>query len=51
MDMQTLVVITILVVAIGYAGFLVVKKTKAFSPKSGCGTDCGCNGASKKLTS
>ncbi|MBK6723813.1 MAG: FeoB-associated Cys-rich membrane protein, partial [Acidobacteria bacterium] len=47
MNIQTIIVIAIIIAAALYAGSLVAKRVLSFSPKKGCGTDCGCNGASK----
>ncbi|MBK6590951.1 MAG: FeoB-associated Cys-rich membrane protein [Acidobacteria bacterium] len=51
MNIQTIIVIAIIIAAALYAGSLVAKRVLSFSPKKGCGTDCGCNGASKNLPS
>ena len=51
MNFQMIIVLVIIAAAFVYAGVLVAKKTKSFSPKSDCGGDCGCNGAAKKLPS
>lgn len=46
--MQFAIVIAIIVAALAYAGVTLFRKRRAFSPKSGCGSDdCGCNGGSK----
>jgi hypothetical protein len=48
MDLQTIIVVFIILAALVYAGNLARHKIKAFKPKSGsCGADCGCDGKVK----
>ena len=49
MTFQEIIVGVIILVAGIYAGAVIWKKTKAFSPKSGCEAGCGCGGAKKKV--
>ncbi|MFT3745581.1 MAG: FeoB-associated Cys-rich membrane protein [Pyrinomonadaceae bacterium] len=51
MNLQTIIVIAIIIAALAYAAVMIKKRVRSFSPKPGCGDDCGCNGASKKLPS
>ena len=39
-----------LATALCFAGRGMLKRTKSFSSKSDCGTNCGCSGKSKKAT-
>jgi len=48
LDIQTLIAGLIVLGALAYAGTLIRKKVRAFSPKKGCGDDCGCGSNSKK---
>jgi hypothetical protein len=48
MNLQIFLVAFIVFGAIAYAGTIFWKKTRSFSPKSGCDADCGC-GAKDKL--
>jgi len=50
MNVQAIIVIGIVLGAVLYALKLLRQKSRSFSPKSGCDSDCGCNGAAKKLT-
>ncbi len=43
MDIQNVIVIAIIAVAVGYAVTVVFRKRRAFSPKHGCANDCGCH--------
>lgn len=48
MDVQTIIVAAIVLAALAYAGQMLWRKVKTFSPKnSSCGADCGCEGNSK----
>ena len=51
MNIQYILALTVIVLAVAYAAITVLRKRHSFSPKSGCDSDCGCNGASKKLPS
>jgi len=51
MTVQYIIVILIVVSAFVYAGTMLWKKSRSFSTKSKCGTDCGCNVGKEKLTS
>ncbi|MEQ1603610.1 MAG: FeoB-associated Cys-rich membrane protein [Pyrinomonadaceae bacterium] len=51
MNVQTIIALAIILAAALYAGRVMAKRVRSFSPKTGCGDDCGCNGASKKLPS
>lgn len=51
MMIQTVIVVAIILAATVYSVFLLARKRRAFSAKTDCGNDCGCNGAGKKLTS
>lgn len=43
MDLQTIIVAIIILLAFLYVGKNILRKTRAFSPKStSCGSDCGC---------
>ena len=47
MNWQTLIVIVIIALALGYVGKNVWRKAKSFAPKGDCGADCGCDAKSK----
>jgi hypothetical protein len=47
MNIQSMMVIVIVVAAIVYAGVTLRKRSRAFAPKAGCGDDCGCNDGGK----
>jgi FeoB-associated Cys-rich membrane protein len=47
MNIQFVIVILIIAIAVGFAGRTLVRKRAAFSIKKGCGSECGCNGSSK----
>lgn len=50
MDLQTIIVGFIILLAAIYVGKNVVRKVRGFSPKSmSCGSDCGCGVKDKKL--
>ncbi len=51
MDIQLLIVIAIVAAAVAYGALILFRKRRSFSTKGGCASDCGCSGASKKLTS
>ena len=48
MDVQVLIVLLIVAGALVYSGSGILKKARAFRPKPGCGSDCGCESTSKK---
>jgi hypothetical protein len=48
MEIQTLIVVLIVAAAAAYFASGMLKKAKAFRPKSECGEDCGCGSTSKK---
>jgi hypothetical protein len=48
MDFQNILVAIIISAALFYIGQVVWRKAKAFSPKSSCGTGCGCAGKTKQ---
>ena len=49
MNLQTIVVLLIVLAAAVYAGAQIRRKVKAFAPKdASCGADCGCSGDAKK---
>jgi len=50
MTFQEIIVGVIILLAGTYAGAMIWKKTRAFSPKSGCEADCGCGGAKEKTS-
>jgi hypothetical protein len=43
MDFQYIIVAFIILSALGYATWMFIGKTKAFSKKPGCADDCGCS--------
>jgi len=51
MNIQLIIVIAIIVLAVAYAGKTVLSKRRSFSTKHGCEQDCGCNGSRKSLRS
>jgi hypothetical protein len=51
MDLQYFIAGLIILVALGFAGRAVIRRSRSFSVKSGCDADCGCGGKSKKLSS
>ena len=51
MNFQYLAVIIIIAAAVVFAVVSIYRKRDSFSTKRGCGNDCGCGDASKKLTS
>lgn len=51
MNIQLIIVMVIVVLAVAYAGRTLIAKRKAFSTKRGCEQDCGCNGNGKSLRS
>ncbi len=51
MDIQTVIVLIILAAAIVFVGTMLLRKTRAFSLKGDCTSDCGCNTKAKKLNS
>ncbi|HXH69092.1 MAG TPA: FeoB-associated Cys-rich membrane protein [Pyrinomonadaceae bacterium] len=48
MNWQAIIVGVIIFLAFLYAANMVWKRVKSFSPKSACGTDCGCEAKSKE---
>ena len=46
--LQYIIVGLVIAVALAYAAGTFARKTKSFSPRSGCENDCGCGGKSKK---
>lgn len=48
MTFQNIAAFLIILGALGYVGSMLWRKTKSFSPKSGCANDCGCGTESKK---
>ena len=51
MDIQTIIVGIILLLAMFYVGKMIVVKLMSFSTSSNCGDACGCSsGSTKKLT-
>jgi hypothetical protein len=51
MDIQNIIVGTIIILALFYVGLNVWRKVKSFSSKSSCGTDCGCGSKSSAKNS
>lgn len=49
MDLQYPIVIAIILAAVIFVAKTLVQKHNAFSPKPGCGDDCGC-GTTEKTT-
>ncbi|MGI8786365.1 MAG: FeoB-associated Cys-rich membrane protein [Pyrinomonadaceae bacterium] len=47
MDVQIIIVAVIVLAACLYVGQMIWRKTKSFSSKSSCGSDCGCEGKQK----
>lgn len=47
-EIQTLIAVVIVLGALAYAGTLIRKKVRAFSPRKSCGDDCGCSSNSTK---
>jgi hypothetical protein len=47
MNIQLLIVIVIVALAASFVASSMWAKRKAFSPKTGCGTDCGCGNSGK----
>jgi hypothetical protein len=47
MDIQTIIAGLIILIAVAYAAMVLLRKTKAFSPRSTCVDDCGCSSKSK----
>ena len=43
MDLQTIIVTIILLLAGLYVGRMFLRKTKSFDTKNDCGNDCGCD--------
>ena len=51
MDIQIIIVGAVILSAIAFGGFTFARKTKAFSTKNDCGSDCGCDSPSTKTKS
>jgi hypothetical protein len=51
MDFQLVIVLTVIVAAVAFAGLTFARKAKGFSAKNDCGADCGCGESKVKLTS
>ncbi len=47
-DFQGIITVVVILAALIYAGLTFYRKTRAFSKKSGCDSDCGCNGKTEK---
>jgi hypothetical protein len=47
MDIQFMIVAVVILAALAYGGVTFARRTRAFSPKKSCGSDCGC-GSSKQ---
>ncbi|MCU1291003.1 MAG: hypothetical protein JWN60_3232 [Acidobacteria bacterium] len=45
--MQTIIVSVIILAALLYVGIQIAGKVKSFTPKGGCGSDCGCESSPK----
>lgn len=43
MDLQTIIVSIILLLAAIYVGRIFLRKTRSFNAKGDCGADCGCD--------
>jgi hypothetical protein len=50
MDLQYIIVGLVIAAALAYAAVTFARKTRSFTPNSGCENDCGCGGESKKTT-
>jgi len=48
MNWQSIVVGIIILLAFLYVAKMVWQRVKSFSPKSGCGADCGCEAKSNQ---
>lgn len=48
MGVQEIIVIAVILVAVAYGAVVFGRRTRSFSTKKGCGTDCGCEAGSKK---
>jgi len=48
MNTQAIIVAVIVLAALAYVGQIIWRKTKSFSSKSGCGSDCGCSSSVKQ---
>lgn len=51
MDLQLFIVVAVIFGAFTFAAVSFARKTKGFSTKSDCGTECGCANSDDKLTS
>ena len=47
MNIQSIITICIILVAVAYVGNMFWKQAKATTKKSGCGSDCGCGDKSE----
>lgn len=47
MDLQTIIAGLIILISVAYVATVLLRKTKAFSPRSACVDDCGCSSKSK----
>jgi len=50
MNFQNVIVAVIILAACFYIGRMIWRKTKSFSSKSSCGSDCGCGEKQKSKT-
>lgn len=48
MGFQEIIVLMIVAGAIAFVGRMAYSKSRAFSPKTSCGNDCGCSTDSNK---
>jgi hypothetical protein len=49
MNLQIIIVAIIITAALLYVGRNFWRKAKSFSPKGGCGSDCGCDTKAKTV--
>ena len=49
MEIQTIIVAIIILIALFYVGKMALAKVKSFSPKSNCGNDCSCDSKQSKI--
>lgn len=47
MDTQLIIVGIVILIAVGYAASVLLRKSKAFSRNTACSDDCGCSSNSK----
>ncbi len=50
MTIQNIIAALIILGALAYTASLVWKKLRAFSPKNGCASGCGCGAKTKKIS-